>query len=65
MKKLRKRGGVYFDGNCHRDIICVVTGEMMDGRKVWTECDGEGNLIKADKQYLLQTGGNWSEFVRL
>jgi hypothetical protein len=46
-------------------ITCVVTGEMSDGTKVWTECDKEKNPINIDKQYTLQTRGNWSEFVPL
>ena len=63
--KLRRRGGVLFTVNGYRDIVCVVTGEMEDGRKIWTECDREGNLINMEKQYVLQTRDNWSEFVRV
>ena len=63
--KLRKRGGAFFDGNGYRDIICVVVGEMTDGRKVWAECDCNGNPVSVEKQYFLQTRGNWSEFVKV
>ena len=63
--KLRKRGGVLFTASGHKNIICTVTGEMTDGRKIWTECDCNGNLINIEKQYFLQTRGNWSEFVRV
>ena len=63
--KLRKRGGVLFTANGYRNIVCVVTGEMADGRKVWTECDVNGNPINIEKQYFLQTRDNWSEFVRV
>jgi len=63
--KLRKRGGVYYDGKSYREILCVVTGEMADGRKIWTECDGNGNILNIDKQYFLQTRGNWSEFIKV
>lgn len=62
--KLRKRGGVLFTASGYKDIVCVVTGEMADGRKVWTECDRKGNVINIEKQYFLQTRDNWSEFVR-
>lgn len=46
-------------------MFAVVTGEMSDGTKVWTECDSKKELIEPDKQYTLQTRGGWSEFVRL
>lgn len=46
-------------------MFAIVTGEMADGTKVWTECDASKNLIDIDKQYTLQTRGGWSEFVRL
>ena len=49
--KLRKRGGVLFTANGCKNIVCVVTGEMADGRKVWTECDVNGNPINIEKQY--------------
>lgn len=62
---MRKRGGVLFTANGHKNIVCVVTGEMVDGRKVWTECDVNGNPINIEKQYFLQTRDNWSEFVRV
>jgi len=45
-------------------ILCIVTGEMVDGTKIWTECDESRNLIDPDTQYTLQTRGDWSEFVR-
>lgn len=62
---MRRRHGITFAEGCHREITCVVTGEMTDGTKVWTECDGDKNPIHLDKQYTLQTKGNWSEFVPL
>lgn len=62
--KLRKRYGVLFTGKGYKDIVCVVTGEMADGRKIWTECDCNGNPVNIEKQYYLQTRDNWSEFVR-
>ena len=63
MNKIRCRGGWNHDRN--DVIICIVTGEMADGRKVWTECDENKNPINTDKQYILQTRGDFSEFVRL
>lgn len=61
---MRKRYGYTFENGKHRNLTCVVTGEMIDGRKVWTECDCNGDPINPEKQYFLQTRGNWSEFVR-
>ena len=63
--KMRRRGGMTFENGHHKYIACVVTGEMTDGTKVWTECDKDKNLINIDKQYTLQTKGNWSEFIPL
>lgn len=60
---MRRRGG--WNEERKDVIVCVVTGEMMDGRKVWTECDRNKNPINIDKQYILQTKGNWSEFITL
>ena len=60
---MRRRFGTTFINGKHRNITCVVTGEMIDGTKVWTECDKDKNPINIDKQYTLQTRGNWSEFV--
>ena len=62
---MRKRYGITFADGKERMIYAVVTGEMSDGTKVWTECDADKHLIDIDKQYLLQTRGNWSEFVRI
>lgn len=63
--KMRRRHGCTLEGGIYRTLTCVVTGEMADGTKVWTECDGNKEPINIDKQYTLQTRGNWSEFVRL
>ena len=63
--KLRKRGGITVTSEGYKNIVCVVTGEMSDGRKVWTECDVNGNPVNIGKQYFLQTRDNWSEFVRV
>lgn len=38
-----------------RVMIATITGEMSDGTKVYTECDGNGNLIDIDKQYYRRT----------
>lgn len=46
-------------------IMCIVTGEMADGTKVWTECDADRNIKDINKQYTLQVRNNWTEFVRL
>lgn len=62
--KLRRRSGITFTTEGHRNIVCVVTGEMSDGRKVWTECDRNGDPVNIERQYFLQTRGNWSEFVK-
>lgn len=63
---MRKRYGITFeDDGSSRMMFAIVTGEMVDGSKVWTECDAEKNPINLDKQYTLQTRGNWSEFVRM
>ena len=63
--KLRKRCGALFTADGYKNVVCVVTGEMADGRKVWTECDVDGSPVNIEKQYFLQTMGNWSEFVRI
>ena len=63
---MKRRYGITIDASGNsRMIFAVVTGEMADGTKVWTECDAERNLINIDRQYSLQTRGGWSEFVRL
>lgn len=63
---MRKRYGVTFENdNHHREMLAIVTGEMADGTKVWTECDENKELIDMDKQYTMQTRGGWTEFVRL
>ena len=62
---MRKRYGITFEDGKNRQMIAIVTGEMADGTKVWTECDANKELIDIDKQYTLQTRGGWSEFVRL
>ena len=63
---MRRRFGCTFENGTHfRTLTCIVTGEMADGTKVWTECDSEKRPINIDKQYTLQTRGNWSEFKPL
>lgn len=62
---MKRRYGVTFENGKSRQMLAVVTGEMSNGTKVWTECDGNKELIDKDKQYTLQTRGGWSEFVRL
>ena len=57
---MRRRHGWSADEG--RKIACVVTGEMSDGTKVWTECDEDKNPVNIDKQYYLQLRGNWSVF---
>lgn len=61
--KLQRRYG--WSEKQQKTIICVVTGVMSDGTKVWTECDSSRNLINIDKQYTLQTRNGWSEFIPL
>ncbi len=62
---MRKRTGLRFEDNKPIRMLAIVTGVMSDGTKVWTECDNNGELINIDKQYLLKTGGGYSEFVDL
>ena len=62
---MRKRYGTTYENGKSREIFAIITGEMSDGTKVWTECDANKKLIETDKQYSLQTRGGWSEFVRL
>ena len=62
---MKKRYGITYEDGKSRQMLAVVTGEMADGTKVWTECDESKYLIEMDKQYTLQTRGGWSEFVRL
>lgn len=61
----RRYGIVVNDDGTHRMIIAIVTGEMADGTKVWTECDSNRNLINIDDQYTMQTRGGWTEFIRI
>lgn len=62
---MKKRYGITYEDGKSRQMLAVVTGEMADGTKVWTECDSKKELIDIDKQYTLQTRGGWTEFVRL
>ena len=39
----------------NRTMIATVTGEMFNRMLVYTECDGNGNLINIDKQYYRTT----------
>ena len=68
-QKPRRRYGVTHEWNGQvwekRMMFAVVTGEMADGTKVWTECTGDRELVNIDKQYVLQTRDGWQEFVRL
>lgn len=34
-----------------RVMFATITGEMADGTKVYTECNENGEIINADKQY--------------
>ena len=63
---MRRRFGItYNNDGTHRELNCVVTGEMDDGTKVWTECDNNKEPIDLDVQYILQTRGGWCEFIRM
>lgn len=62
---MKKRYGITFESGTKRMMFAVVTGEMIDGTKVWTECDADKNIINIDKQYTLHTRDGWSEFVAL
>lgn len=44
-----------------RVMYATITGEMCDGAKIYTECDGSGNLVNIDKQYIrtLKHGAQW------
>ena len=63
---MKRRTGIFFkpDGT-HEIISCIVTGEMSDGTKVWTECTADKEPINIDRQYILKTGGGFSEFVKM
>ena len=60
-----KRYGIILEANKQRNILATVTGQMIDGTKVWTECNSKEELINIDRQYTLQTRGGWSEFIRI
>lgn len=62
---MKRRYGITFENDKSRLMFAVVTGEMADGTKVWTECDEKKELIDMDKQYTMQTRGGWTEFIRL
>ena len=34
-----------------RTMVATVTGQMSDGTFVYTECDGNGEIINIDNQY--------------
>ena len=34
-----------------RTMVATVTGQMIDGTFVYTECDGNGEIINIDNQY--------------
>ena len=65
MQSRRSYGITFEESGKHRMIMCIVTGEMVDGSKVWTECDSNRNLINIDAQYTLQKRNGWQEFVKL
>lgn len=50
---MRKYYGWNDDEN--RTMLATVTGEMFNGMLVYTECDGNGNLININKQYYRTT----------
>ena len=57
--KLRRRSGITFTTEGHRNIVCVVTGEMSDGRKVWTECDRNGRShVRGKNQFRSRRSGD-------
>ena len=62
---IKMRYGITFENGKHRSMMAVISGQMDDGTKVWTECDKDKELININQQYTLQTRGGWSEFVRL
>jgi len=44
----------YYGWNLKEDraMIAIITGEMADGTKVYTECDEHGKLLNLDNQYI-------------
>lgn len=34
-----------------RVMFAIITGEMADGTKVYTECNESGEIVNADRQY--------------
>lgn len=49
MSKVKVYYGLNYEES--RTMLGTITGEMIDGTKIYTECDWEGNLINMDKQY--------------
>ena len=50
MEKVKIYYGLNYEES--RAMFAVITGEMCDGRKVYTECNENGELINTDKQYI-------------
>lgn len=62
---MRKYYGVRIEGGHVVQMFATITGEMSDGTKVYTECDGHGELIDTDKQYTRTLRQGWQMFDRL
>ena len=60
---MRKYYGWNDDEN--RTMLATVTGETFNGMLVYTECDGNGNLINIDKQYYRTTKYGAQCFFRI
>jgi hypothetical protein len=63
MNKQRIYYGYNYDES--RVMFATITGEMCDGSKVYTECDANGAIINAAKQYARTTRHGAQIFIKL
>lgn len=61
-----KKYAIVFKNGHDRIMLAMVTGQMTDGTKVWTECDEKAKEpINIDVQYTLHRKCGNYEFIRL
>jgi len=65
MRQYTRKGILVIDGGKHRDITCIVIGEMADGSKVWHEINPETREEIDDQDYLLFMVAEHSVFKEL
>ena len=65
MRQYTRHGILVIDGGKHREITCIVIGEMADGSKVWHEINPDTREEKNNQDYLLFKVAGYSVFKEL